>query len=429
MERDALIGGPLNGYVGDARAQPEDPAHRRLLLQASHAEVLLGLTGARRGEGLGIQFRDVRPLGQQLRLRIRGNRSRRVKTPNAQRYVSLPAGPHARSFERFVSGERQRLDSQRLRTAYVFAMPDQPRGGEARSQIASILQSACRAVTGRTTTRVHALRHLVATERTLPSFLARQDYRAIAESAKLGPAPATSVVLPKDLAGRVVALGHGSARTTIRWYHHMPWLLASRTDAWLAQRYVKRRTIAGLLGVTPFAMDAHTRGRTDLPSGRLWLDAQCHPRSRPPRPGSSVDQSLAETSTRHWSASDMGRILLDARGMGSIEQAVEHRGGTPADARALRTSVHVIERRLGWRLVSQIAQARPVRILHCLCSAGWKTARYLSGSGSGMTAIPSGVEVLRKSRERFWARRRAAIATPSSCRTRRAPYLWECWNA
>ncbi len=352
MERNALIDGVFRGDVSRAGEQPEDPTQRRLMLQAGHAGTLLGLTGARRGEGLGIQFRDVRPVGQELRLRIRGNSSRRLKTPNARRYVSLAAGPRARSFARFVQGERQRLDSNRLRTAYVFALPDQPRGGEARSQIASTLLDACRAVTGRASTRVHALRHLVAAEKTLPSFLVPRDYESLAESALLGPAPGQGVVLPRDLAGRVVALGHGSARTTIRWYHHMPWLLASRTDAWLAQRYVKRRTIAGLLGVTPFAMDAHTRGHRDRPCGRLWLDAQCEPRSRPSRTMGPTDLSVDQVYTRHWSAADIGRIILDARVMGSLQQAVEHGGGTPADSKALRTHIHVIERRLGWRLIA-----------------------------------------------------------------------------
>lgn len=353
VERDVVTDLLLEGHTVISDAPPDNPDQRRLRMQAGHAASLLAFTGARRGEGLGIQFRDVQRLGMQLRLRIRGNRSRRLKTPNARRYVYLPLGKRADSFDRFVRGEQQRIGSTRLRTAFVFAPPDDPRAAQVRSQIASILLGACREVTGRPRTRVHALRHLVAAERTLPSFLAPGDYTSIALTATLAPAPAAGVVLPRDLAGRVTGLGHGNARTTIRWYHHMPWLLASRTDAWMSERYVRRRVIASLLGVTPFAMDRHTQGQPDVPCSRVWLDAQCAPRPRPARPAPSSPVAESSSTSDHWTACHLGLAVLEARRMGSLEQAVEHRGGTVADARTLESLVHLVERRLGWPITTQ----------------------------------------------------------------------------
>lgn len=353
-QRDALLAGLATEMHAAGPELAVDASYRRLVRQAAHAGAVVALTAARRAEALGLQLRDVRRVGQWIRLRMRRNRSRRLKTPNARRYVYLPVGVHADRFAEWVDAERRRHGSGRVESVYLFSTPEAPRRADARSAIAGILLGACRRIAGRPDVRVHGLRHLVGMEQTLPSFLSASDYRALGDHVRLAPEPLVFPVLPRDLAGRVQTLGHGNAQTTLRWYHHLPWLLASRTDAWIARRYVDRRTMAGLLGVTPYAMDAHTRGRRDIPAGLAWLDAQVPRRVRASggllQPPTATVRECSAPACMRWTAQQLGRILIEAAAVGSLETAVHQAGGDDRDAERLRVALTLLERRFGWQL-------------------------------------------------------------------------------
>src|SRR5690606_17465340 len=115
------------------------------------------------------------------------------------------------------------------------------------------------------------------------------------------------VLLPRDLQGQVVDLGHADASTTLRWYVHLPWLLQSRPTMRVQSRYTNAPTLAPLLGLTRHAIywTAKTSKRDSLVDG--LLDVELAPRSVPACTN-HVPQSV-EGNPMRWTAQQIGALL------------------------------------------------------------------------------------------------------------------------
>jgi integrase len=361
-ERDAIVQALVNrtGQAVDECSQYEV----RLTRQASQLMPLIGLGGLRRGEGLGLQFRDISERNGQVGIRIRPNSSRRLKTVRARRALQIPADATAvggLTLPEWIQTERSRLRTRNLETAFVFSPTNEPFDASVRAEIAEVCLEACRHVTGRQQSRLHALRHLVAMERTTPVFLADRDREALAHLIRMVPVPTLreGVALPRDLLGQVLALGHADPETTVVCYHHLVWLLRSRTDCWLASQYVNRTTLAPLLGVSQHALDWAAKQRPGRDRALAWLDVCADVRAVPappdeaPSPAIQKGQSESSGSMHQWTALELGSLLDDVARVGSLEKTLLVRGADPAEATRLRLQLQPMERRLGRMLLEE----------------------------------------------------------------------------
>lgn len=358
-------------------------AEVRVLRQAQQAMPLFGAAGLRRGEGLGIQFRDVAASDGHLRVRIRPNSSRRLKTLRGRRVITLPAQVTevcGVDLAQWVETERVRLKSSRLETAFVFTPAEAPFDAKARFEIADVCLRSMREVTGRSAARLHALRHLVAMEATTPVFLSDADQRALSGSLRLAGVPTMKeVALPRDLLGQVVSLGHANPLTTLTHYHHMGWLLRSRSDARLADKYANRLTVAPLLGVSLHTLDWAIKKRPGRDRVLAWLDVGADVRSVPRTSGSTaqVDTSASAgpgPSTGRWTAQALGALLDSVVRVGNLEKALLVHGAPTSAAGPLRLMFLPMEGRLGRRLLEEAGRA-PV--------AGVSTRRSIRRVGKG----------------------------------------------
>lgn len=329
---------------------------------------------------MGLQFRDVSVRDDRLRVRIRPNHSRRLKTQRARRVIEMPLVPapaHGLSITDWVAIERQRLRYRHKETAFIFTSDDAPFDATSRKEISADCVDVCREVTGRSNARLHLLRHLVAMEHTTPVFLTASDRDALAAVVGLAEVPTQQgdLALPRDLLGQVVGIGHVDPDTTLRSYHHVLVLLRSRTDAWLAGRYVKRSILSPLLGVTPHALDWALKQRPGREKALAWLDVALPPREVP-QANASAGVRADHTGSAAWSgdildgkwtARSLDGLLKDVARVGSLEPALQVRGEDGAQAAALRLRILAVEARLGRRLLEEQGRARetgvPSRII------------------------------------------------------------------
>jgi integrase len=361
VERDAIA----ERLAADAKAAEgvRPMAEVRVLRQAQQAMPLFAAGGLRRGEGLGIQFRDVAASDGQLRVRIRPNSSRRLKTVRGRRVITLPAQVTAVGgvdLAQWVETERSRLKSSRLETAFVFTKADAPFDAKTRFEIADICLNAVREVTGRSAARLHAFRHLVATQSTTSVFLSDADTLSLSDSLCLTPVPTLKeVALPRDLLGQVVGLGHADPLTTLTHYHHVGWLLRSRSDARLAERYANRLTIAPLLGVSLHTLDWAMKKRPGRDRVLAWLDVGADVRTVPRAPASAAqsDASGSGVSTGRWTAGALGALLGSVARVGNLEKALLVQGAPTSAAGPLRLLFLPMEGRLGRRMLEEVGRA------------------------------------------------------------------------
>jgi hypothetical protein len=359
QERDAILG-RLEAAAKEAEGV-RPLAEVRVLRQARQAMPLFAAGGLRRSEGLGIQFRDVAASEGQVRVRIRPNSSRRLKTVRGRRAITLPAQATAvegMDLMQWVETERARLKSSRLETAFVFTPADAPFDAKTRFEVADVCLSVVREVTGRPASRLHALRHLVAIEATTPVFLSEADKKALEGSMRLASVPTLrEVALPRDLLGQVVGLGHSDPRTTLTYYHHLAWLLRSRSEASLSARYANRMTLAPLLGVSLHALDWAIKQRPGRDKVLAWLDVGADLREvpqapmPPARPGAAVP--AVEAGAGHWTARELAALLDSVARVGSLEKALVVHGAPASAATPLRLLFLPMERRLGRRLLEE----------------------------------------------------------------------------
>ncbi|MDZ4067033.1 MAG: hypothetical protein U1E06_09285, partial [Tabrizicola sp.] len=299
-------------------------------------------------------------------VRIRPNSSRRLKTVRGRRVITVPTEATAIggvNLAQWVETERARLRSNSLETAFVFARADDPFDAKARFEIADVCLQAVREVTGRQNARLHALRHLVATEATTSVFLTDADMKALSPSLRLAPVPmGTGVALPRNLLGQVVELGHANPLTTLTHYHHMGWLLRSRSDAWLTARYANRLIVAPLLGVSLHTLDWANKTRPGRDKVLAWLDVGADVREVPSSPAVSVATKADGLPTPcaspgRWTARGLGALLKSVAGVGNLEKALLVEGAPVSAADPLRLLFLPMEARLGRRLLEETGRA------------------------------------------------------------------------
>lgn len=353
--------------VRATNSQPSQSLHEvRVARQAAHMMPLIAYGGMRRSEATGIEFRDVRVVGNDLWIRTRPNASRRVKTTHARRTVRIALSTTRvadLTLDEWAATDRRRFAIRRLETAYVFASNDAPFDARVRNEICDACVQACREVTGRLHPRLHAFRHGVAMERTTPVFLHNRDCKSLAAHMALAPVPTQqgAIALPRDLQAQVVELGHGDGSTTLLSYHHVLWLLHSRSDARDAARYVHRSVLAPLLGVTEHALDWAAKKRPGRPKGLAWLDVQIDPQQVPkpaavtqePDPPGAAEVAECNRLQGSWTACTIGALLSAVSRGKSLEKMVRSMGGADTDAQVIRTGFLQLEGKLGRRLLDE----------------------------------------------------------------------------
>lgn len=377
-EREAVLAELERQSCEPRAAEGTSRNDTRLIRQANAALPLMAYGGARRSEALGLQFRDISHDGEHVHVQVRANSSRRMKTARGRRRLDLPAdlfasGPIA--LTNWANNERSRLSIQRSETAFVFAPLDDARSAKERNEVADTCLRVCRTVTGRRHARLHGFRHLVGMEQTLPAFLSASDQEALSSTMRLAPliTKPGPAVLPRDVQAQILSLGHNRFDTTLQWYHHLGWLLRSRSDARMSDRYLGRDVLATLLGVTSHTLDWGAKQAAGTPKPKAWLDVQWQSRkvlkkAEPPT------RLTAAAPPMDWTARELGELLADAARLDSLSNALQARGADTNDADRIRKAILPLESRLGRRLLQDEeipdVAGRPNRSIRQLGSAG-----------------------------------------------------------
>lgn len=354
-ERDAALGHIMSRCDSMLPKSESDRSAARVMRQAAVALPMYAHTGARRSEVLGVKYRDIAwDGGNAICFRIRPNRSRRLKTFAARRVLAIDhvVPPHlASAMSDWLLADQSRLPAWRNEQAYVFSPLHEGRRIDGREAVANVCAETVAAVTGRKREHLHRLRHLVAFERTTPLFLTTADCDVVfgEESPQLRT-PSSGIVLPRDMAGAVVSLGHAHWSTTLRSYHHIPWLLRSRSDNAISKEYLNRRGVAAAMGLSLPAVDRVVQAAKHLDPPTAWMDHVIKPRVRPE---STTEHPIA-TSAEHraWTAKELNHLVHTVERVGSLQKALVIVGATQGEADEIRTQFLLYEKRLGRRILS-----------------------------------------------------------------------------
>ncbi len=353
LERDAAV-----RYLEESTGNPpgeDDLDNTRVRRQASAAMALYAYTGARRSEVLGLKFADVQWADGQLLVRIRANRSRRLKTFSARRSLDTTAIPaHVqKGFTRWEGMDKSRLSTWRRENAYVFSPLEDGRKAKGRGAVADACKVALAQATGRATERLHRLRHLVAFQRVIPLFLASRDLTVLKPTALHPDASSVkaSIVFPRDLMEAVVPLGHKHWTTTLTCYCHMPWLLRSRRDVWLSDKYLSRRTVAALMGVRLVTVDQILQRAKGAGEAHVWMDHVCKSRVVPDRPTQDVFPKSPGVM-RKWTAGQLLTLLDLTMSTGTLANALAVIGASDEQAAQIEFAFAPFEQHLGRRLIA-----------------------------------------------------------------------------
>lgn len=354
-EREGAIKSLVELASKSSATKKAERAIVRVHRQAAAAMPLYAHGGARRSEVLGVKFADVLIRDDAPWVRIRSNPSRQLKTPAARRILHLNPDINPASTEYFIEwhgAERDRLHHWRHEGAFVFAGLDNARSAHGRQHIAEACIGALARTSGRKSERLHRLRHLIAYERLTPLVLSDQDRSrlTIIDTESVPRVGGGDIILPRDLMGRVVILGHKHFVTSVRCYHHLPWLFRSRPDAALGSKYVNRRGAAIVMGLTLAAVDRITQAQKDTPCGRAWLDHLIMPREVPSH-AETAPEEVDPAQSMSWTATEVGRLLEHVERTGSMERALLVMGADVDEADRFRNLFSIYEQRLGLLLV------------------------------------------------------------------------------
>lgn len=343
----------------DAGPQDADKRQGRILRQATATLPLLAWGGLRRSEALGLKIGDVWMNGEDATVRVRRNRSRRIKTRAARRLVSFhQQQPGLSRFDEWVSIDGLRQQAWRRERAFVFSPLSAPGSAEGRDAIAKACADVAADVTGRRSERLHRFRHLVAFESLVPMFLSSEDAGWMARLPIEGDdRERKAVLLPRDLLGSVVELGHADWRVTLRSYIHIQWLLRSGQDAEVSGQYMHRRIVAFATGLTLPATDKIVQQAKDKDASAAWFDHFRDVRSVPPGP--QPEATVYAVPARKWSAFELDALFRLADRMKSLESAIMSSGGGHADVPQIRLHLRIAEKRLGRRLFRDFVTASP----------------------------------------------------------------------
>lgn len=358
VEREAAVHSLHERAVQSESAGAMVREEVRVERQASAAMPMYGYAGARRSEVLGVKNHDVNVHDKENSyVRIRANKSRRLKTRAARRRIELSGVVPQEAigqFTRWFSADKSRLLKWRHENSYVFSPLEDGRRADGRSPIASACADALAQATGRQSEKIHRLRHLVGFERITPQFLSEGDLAALSHlMGDTRPSPG-ELVLPRDLAGQVITLGHAHWSTTIKCYYHFPWLLRSCADAAISEEYFSRRGAAAVMGLTLPAVDRITQKSKQFSAKQAWLNSAIPPRvvpeARNQETHDQVPQNEHSTATS-WSAQELGQLLEVVERTGSLRSALDVVGGVAGEEGYLRGDFLAFEKRLGRRIV------------------------------------------------------------------------------
>ncbi|MGY0799560.1 hypothetical protein ACW7G0_10955 [Lysobacter sp. A286] len=402
QERVAILDNALARARDGTGRTPDDV---RVYRQAAVALPLYAWGGARCAEVLGLRLGDVWFVGEQAGIRVRRNRSRRLKTAAARRTLLFDS-----TCQLGVSHALEWIGIDGLRSApwqraraYIFSPSGEPMAAEGRDAIARACVELVRDVTSRGRERLHRLRHLVAFERTMPLLLDDADSVWLQSCGiAVSTSPGAQVILPRDLMERVVTLGHVDWRTTVRSYLHLPWLMRSRQDRALAETYMKRREIAFAMGVSLPAVDKITQQTKHLAPALMWL---AHVRTTRRLPLAPVPKDpVGETVRTRWTSREIDALFRMADRLGGLESAARVYGATAADVAEIRRRVSLVERRMGKALFrnqeTHELQNGPSRVLkrqdHAMLDAflSWFDALLLDERTGVLQLLESIVDIM-----------------------------------
>lgn len=323
----------------------------RIQRQAAAALPLFAWGGARRSEVLGLRQRDVWRTDSHVAIRVRRNRSRRLKTRAARRTLRFDGARNAgiNQSARWMQMDGERAPDWSRSAAYIFSPENSPSSAEGRHKIARACLGAISTVTRRRRERIHRFRHLVATERVLPLFLSGLDGKWMhARLPHTEGSVAQHIVMPRDLMERIVGIGHVDWRTTFRCYLHLQWLLRSLQDQAIAEAHMGRRELAFASGVTTNAIDRVAQAaRNDTNLASAWIDHVRRTRIVPA--GGGARETPGSVGGRPWSAKELDHLFKRADRMG-LEKAAAVMGANAGDVEAIRRNLRIVELRMGRRL-------------------------------------------------------------------------------
>lgn len=345
VERKAAFGAIAQHAWGDLHDQDST----RIARAADALAPFLGYGGLRLSEPMGLQVGDVgrRPSGV-LWARVRSNRLRSLKTRSATRALEwVPAcdAEHLTRTWQWTESVRKHAGSRRPEGVYLVSGLDARDDLREQQPIAQLIRTELARVTGRSSERLHRLRHLVATEHITGIALSEQDARWIG-------LPLSDVhvrpLQPRDLHGISVPMGHAHWMVTIQWYLHLPWVLQSRAAVRLRHEYFDRTTVAGVLGLTPFAVDNLLRGVRSRDPTRVWFD---HVRPARVIPDSPTVESPIDAKKWNWTAEAVAKLVGHAWRAKDLLSAMALMGIPLAQANAIETYAARWERKLGLRVI------------------------------------------------------------------------------
>ncbi len=333
----------------------EEPAQVRMARSADWVSYFLAWGGARLSESLGLQARDVgmRPGGLAWTT-IRPNRMRPLKTRAATRALefevcALEVAHRERVLQR-VNDVRLGAGARRPGSTYLLH-DGNARGideGVSADAVAQWIRRALAEATGRRSERLHRLRHLAASQRILKVMLDHRDQEAMG----LEPAQAVCgrVLMPRDLHGVSIAMGHAHWRTTLQWYMHLPALLQSRAASSMRDTYFSRQFVAGTLGITAAGVDFVLRERHADKVSAWFSHFGLNPRNVPEATRATESPS-DQHDLDHWTSERIGRLVKLAASMRNLEAAARLVGAPLFDLELIVECAERWEAKLGMRLL------------------------------------------------------------------------------
>ena len=318
----------------------EEPDAIRLNRQAHVFAILLKGTGGRHNELAALRFKDILAHPDATVVFARSSRYRRLKTSAARRVIDCTnrLSRRERTFvNKWIEVEKSRLGKSWKGTLPIFSDVCAPKTRVPSSQLRDVtLDALGDPVGGRT--KVHRVRHLVASEDMAELCLAERDWRRLRRSRSAArrfvrPREPVAVLLPIHIRQKSIQLGHRRNSTTVINYFHMPWMMHSRAHASLKQ-YENRHTGAVVLGVKTATADKliqRSKSGQSISVGSdkasAWLKSVTG--SPTPTPGKvAVNLALGDDKARFKpiSARLIDRVFRDAQKGLSLEQAAVAHG-------------------------------------------------------------------------------------------------------
>ena len=336
----------------------------RLHRQAEVFALLLRGSGARHNELAALRFKDILATLEATVLLIRPSRYRRLKTSAARRIVDCSlklSHRQKRIVSEWIAAERSRLSKAWKATLPIFSKKDNPKERVASADLRDVTLGALDESVGYRS-KIHRIRHLVASEDLLAIWLSESDWRALRHSRVRGRRLVrgrrrTGVVLPRHIRAQSLRFGHRHSSTTLANYFHMPWAVASRAHDTLAP-YVDRRSAAVALGVSAAGADKILQRGKPSPTvparhraASLWLTHAAG--IVPPTPGRLSENKQTQLPTlgsASVSARLVDRVLRDIqRGLSLMQTCLAH-GLTADQLERLQQCVAEVEKKTAFKI-------------------------------------------------------------------------------